>query len=95
MEKGIVFLNWLLVDYVMLGVWSVAFVATLGLAFETRIRWLYLVAFACAPMILYFFWAWSGIWSYHETALAFNRTAQIATLFIGAMALKRMRDGLN
>lgn len=91
MESVIAFLNWALEDCTMLIVWSAVFLFALVIAVKCQKRSCYLFAIGCVPMMIYFLWAWSGYWSTHEVATAFNRTAQLTSIAIWAMAIRRNR----
>lgn len=76
------FLHGILTSYLMFFMWLVPFVLALVCALKNGSWLLGLVAIVCIPFLIYFAWAMTGLWSTHIVALAFNRTAQLASIFI-------------
>lgn len=66
----------------MFFLWAVPFGISIYAAVKThRLRFI-LLALVCVPFMFYFFWAYTDIWSKHEVALVFNRSAQIVSAII-------------
>ena len=76
------YLNEILTSYLMFFMWLIPFVLAMVCALKKSNWLLGLVAIACIPFLIYFAWAMTGQWSTHIVALAFNRTAQIASMFV-------------
>ena len=66
----------------MFFLWMVPFGIAIYAAIKTHSYRFVLLALACVPFMFYFFWAYTDIWSKHEIALVFNRTAQIVAAII-------------
>ena len=88
-------LNQLLQDWVMLVAWSVLFLVSLYCARKLGIKRNYLISLGCVPMMIYFLWAFSGWWSTHFVALAFNRASQLVTITIWLMFTVDHRKDLD
>ena len=66
----------------MFFLWMGPFLISIYAAWRTRSYRFVLIALACVPFLFYFFWAYTDIWSRHEVALVFNRSAQIISAII-------------
>ena len=75
-------LNWVLEDYTMIAVWGILFIVAVHVAAKTGQKYRYMLALAAIPPMVYFIWARTGLWSSHEYATAFNRSAQVTTVLI-------------
>jgi hypothetical protein len=62
--------------------WLILFELALLRAYKSKDWRLVLLALVCVPFLIYFTWAMTGLWSTHIVALAFNRTAQLSSMFV-------------
>ena len=87
------FLHDVLTSYLMFFMWLIPFVLASMCALK-RSDWLLgLIAIACIPFLIYFAWAMTGQWSTHIVALAFNRTAQLSSIFVIVLLIVSLSYG--
>lgn len=82
MRLMIDFLNKFFNDYMMIFLWSLPAILALIYWFRSDGRINQLFVLICVPLLLYFIWATTGLWSHHEVATAFNRSAQAVFLAV-------------
>ena len=87
----ILFLNAVWSNFVMLLLWLLFFVITFAWARRNGGRRYYLVPLGTTLMMFYFLWAMSDLWSTHEVATAFNRTAQALMIACWSMVFLRFK----
>lgn len=69
-------------NYLMFALWLIPLFYAVFIAKRRGLNWILLLAIFTIPFLMYFIWAISDIWSTHEAALAFNRSAQIVAIII-------------
>ncbi len=91
-EQWFVQMHLLLNSWLMLAAWSIPFSMGICMGLRKKMKLFYLVALFCLPFVFYYLWAVSGIWSSHEVALTFNRTAQLASVFVLVLFIRGLYE---
>ena len=76
------FLHGALNSYFMLVMWLIPLIYAVMIARKRRVKWVLFLAMVCIPFIMYYVWAITDIWSTHESAVVFNRSAQLLSMGI-------------